>query len=389
MKLTLFNQLTITKKLPKLSIGILLLLIILPIFSIQAQTNIITDSETGTQYILEEYVPANFPVGMVFTADGRLFYNEKTTGNVRVVLADGTQQLEPVIHLETDALQERGMLGIAISPDFENDSTLYVVHTAVGDTRNFPANRLVRFVIDENNIAGEAEELLRFPIETGELLHNGGNVHFDGDYLYLSLGDFGDDSNAQNLDTPQGAIHRFQLIDGELTIPEDNPFENNSIYSYGFRNPFDFTFDTLSDVIFVAEVGPSCDDEINATQPGDNHGWTEDYDCPGLDGIVDVEGYVAPMLSYTAPVVAPTGIVVYEGDAFPEWQGDLFFCNWSYGNMRRIELDESRTEVLAVHEIDLGDTSCKLDLIISPDGEFYFGTVGGGGGVIMRMFPVE
>ena len=361
---------------------------LLPIILIQAQSGLITDSETGTQYIIEEYITANFPVGMAFTLDGRLFYNEKTTGNVRVILADGTPQLEPVVHLETDALQERGMLGIAISPDFENDNTLYVVHTAVGDTRNFPANRLVRFVVDEDNLAGEVEELLHVPIETGELLHNGGNVHFDADgYLYLSLGDFGDATNAQNLDTPQGAIHRFELIDNELNIPDDNPFADNSIYSYGFRNPFDFTFDTLSDVIFVAEVGPSCDDEINATRPGDNHGWDEDYNCVGTDGIVDVDNYIAPMLSYTAPVIAPTGIVVYEGEAFPEWQGDLFFCNWSFGNMRRLELDESRTEVIAVHEIDLGDTTCKLDLVIGPDDAFYFGTVGGGGGSIMRMLP--
>lgn len=380
----------IIKSSGRVSISILLLLILLSIAKIQAQTNLIIDSETGTEYLIEEYSPANFPVGMVFTADGRLFYNEKTTGNVRVILSDGTQQLEPVIHLEADALQERGMLGIAISPDFETDNTLYVVHTAVGDTRNFPANRLVRFVIDEHNIAGEAEELLRFPIETGELLHNGGNVHFDEDgYLYLSLGDFGDDSNSQNLDTAQGAIHRFEIVDGGLAVPDDNPFENNSIYAYGFRNPFDFTLDTLSDIVFVAEVGPSCDDEINASRAGDNHGWDEDYECVGTDAVVDVENYNAPMLSYTAPVIAPTGIVVYEGDAFPEWQGDLFFCNWSFGNMRRLELDETRTEVIAVHEIDLGETTCKLDLVIGPGGEFYFGTVGGGGGSIMRMFPVE
>lgn len=366
-----------------------IVLLLLPMITLQAQDNILTDAETGTQYIIEEYVAANFPVGMAFAPDGRLFYNEKITGNVRVVLPDGTLQVEPVVYLETDALQERGMLGIAISPDFENDNTLYVVHTAAGDARNFPANRLVRFVIDENNIAGEVEELLRYPIETGELLHNGGNVHFDSEgFLYLSLGDFGDATNAQNIDTPQGAIHRFELVDGELTIPDDNPFEDNSIFSFGFRNPFDFAFDTMSDVIFVAEVGPSCDDEINATRAGYNHGWIDNYECVGTDGIVDVEDYVPPMLSYE-PVISPTGIVVYEGDAFPEWEGDLFFCDWNYGNLRRVELDETRTQVEAVHEIDSGDTTCKLDLLIGPEGGLYFGTVGGGGGVIMRLLPAE
>lgn len=369
---------------------ITLFLLLLPIMIIQAQSNHFVDAETGTQYIVEEYATANFPVGMAFTPDGRLFYNEKTTGNVRVILADGTQQVEPVVHLETDALQERGMLGIAVSPNFADDNTLYVVHTAVGDARNFPANRLVRFIVDENNIAGDIEELLRVPIETGELLHNGGNVHFDDEgYLYLSLGDYGDASNAQNLDTLQGAIHRFTVDDDGLSIPDDNPFEDNSIYAYGFRNPFDFAFDTLSDVIFVAEVGPSCDDEINATQAGDNHGWNENYECVGTDGEVDIEDYIAPMLSYAEPVITPTGIIVYEGEAFPEWQGDLFFCDWGFGNLRRVELDESRTEVISVHEIDLGDTTCKLDLVIGNEGGLYFGTVGNGGGVIMRLLPDE
>ncbi|MGJ3241103.1 MAG: PQQ-dependent sugar dehydrogenase [Anaerolineae bacterium] len=359
---------------------------------LSAQDTIISDSATGTVYTIEQYAPANFPVGMAFAPDGRLFYNEKITGNVRVILADGTTQVEPVINLETDALQERGMLGLALSPNFEDNQMLYVVHTAIGTARDFPANRLVRFAIDDDNRAETPEELLRYPIETGELLHNGGNVHFDEDgYLYLSLGDFGDATNAQNLNTPQGAVNRFMLDENNgLMIPPDNPFgEDNSIYAYGFRNPFDYTFDTRSDVIFVAEVGPSCDDEINATRAGDNHGWDADYSCVGTDGTVDVPDYVAPMLSYSAPVIAPTGIVVYEGAAFPDWQGDLFFCDWSFGTMRRVELDETRTQVEAIHEIDLGDTTCKLDLVIGPEGGLYFGTVGSGGGAIMRLLPAK
>ncbi|MEO1288806.1 MAG: PQQ-dependent sugar dehydrogenase [Chloroflexota bacterium] len=364
------------------------ILLSLSVSIITAQSDVLTDEVTGTQYIIEEYTPANFPVGMVFTPDGRLFYNEKTTGNVRVINADGMQQIEPVINLETDALQERGMLGIAISPNFEEDNYLYVVHTAVGTSTDFAANRLVRFTVDEDNQAGEVEELIRIPITTGELLHNGGNVHFDEDgYLYLSVGDYGDATNSQNLDTPQGAIHRFLVDDGELTIPDDNPFPDNSIFTFGYRNPFDFTFDTQSDRVFVAEVGPSCDDEINSAFAGSNHGWQDNYECLGVDGVSDIEDYSPPMLSYTAPVIAPTGIVVYEDDAFPEWQGDLFFCNWSFGNLRRAELNDDRTQVIALHEIDLGDYTCKLDLVIGLDGEFYFGTVGGGGGVILRMRP--
>lgn len=104
--------------------------------AIAQDTTPMLDEATGTTYILEEYVPANFPVGMVFAPDGRLFYNEKITGNVRVVSADGILQVEPVITLATNALQERGMLGIAISPTFEDDHLLYVMYTAEGTARD-------------------------------------------------------------------------------------------------------------------------------------------------------------------------------------------------------------------------------------------------------------
>lgn len=339
------------------------------------------------EYIVEEYITANFPVGMVFAPDGRLFYNEKTTGNVRVVLPDGTSQLEPVVTLPTDSLQERGMLGIALSPDFEEDNTLYVVHTLIGDERNFPANRLVRFAIDENNIAGEVEELFSVPIVSGELLHNGGNVHFDEEgYLYLSVGDNGDDRNAQDLENPRGKLHRFEVTEEGLGIPADNPY-NSSIYAYGFRNPFDFAFDPYSDWIYLAEVGPNCDDEINVVFAGANYGWHEDYECVGTEPL-NLPAYIAPMLSYS-PAITPTGIIIYDGEAFPEWQGNLIFCDWNFGVMRRVVLDESRTRAAEVHEIDLGENTCKLDLIISAEGHLYFGTVGNGAGQILRLIPAN
>jgi glucose/arabinose dehydrogenase len=326
---------------------------------------------------------------MVFAPDGRLFYNEKTTGNVRVVLADGTLQEEVVVNLPTDALQERGMLGITLSPNFEEDNMVYVVHTLLGDARDYPANRLVRFRIDENNLAGDIEELYSVPIVSGELLHNGGNVHFDEDgYLYLSVGDNGDATNAQNLENPRGKLHRFEVTEEGLAIPADNPFENSSVYAYGFRNPFDFTFDAYGDYIYLAEVGPDCDDEINVVIAGRNYGWQEDYRCSNPLNPLYLSDYIAPMLAYT-PTITPTGIVIYDGEAFPAWQGNLLFCDWNKGVLHRIVLDESRTEASEVHELDLGEQTCKLDLVISLDGSLYFGTVGNGAGEILRLVPAN
>ena len=360
-------------------------------FTVLAQDDAITDDLTGVSYRVERYVPANFPVGMVFLPDGRLLYNEKTTGNVRLVNADGSSQIEPVINLPTDALQERGMLGIAIDLDFENNNIVYVVHTAIGTARDWPANRLVRFELLDDGTAGEIEELMRVPIENGFLLHNGGNVHFDAEgYLYITFGDYGDADNAQDLTTPQGAMHRFIVTEDGLEIPEDNPIAtDNSIYAYGLRNTFDFTFDPETGHIFGAEVGPSCDDEINLILPNFNYGWREGYECVGTDYIEGLDGIYAPPLLSFNPVEAPTGIMVYDGEAFPEWQGNLFFCNWNFGNLRRAILNENRTDIEEVHEIDLGGVQCRLDLVTDAAGNIYFGTVGDGDGSIMRIVPAD
>ncbi|MFW5748710.1 MAG: PQQ-dependent sugar dehydrogenase, partial [Chloroflexota bacterium] len=213
----------------------------------QGSGEVFTDEASGVRYTVEAFIPANFPVGLAFAPDGRLFYNEKTTGSVRVVLPDGTRPTEPVITLPTDSLQERGMLGIAVDPDFERNNLLWLVHTAAGTAANWPSNRLLRFPVGENNTAGEPETLIDLPITNGELLHNGGNVHFDADgRLFISFGDYGDASNAQNLDTMQGALHRFDVTEDGLVAAEGNPFEPSSIYAYGFRNPWDFDFDPVT-----------------------------------------------------------------------------------------------------------------------------------------------
>lgn len=351
---------------------------------LQAQDTI-TDAPTGVSYRVEQYLLAQFPVGMVFLPDGSLLYNEKITGNVRLVLPDGTLQRAPVLNLPTDALQERGMLGLAIDPDFATNATVYVVHTRQGTARDYPANTLVRFRLVDG-AAQDVQTLASYPITTGELMHNGGNVHFDtAGYLYLSLGDFGDATNSQDVNSPLGKINRFQVTaDGIIPAP-GNPFgDDNAAWAVGFRNPFDFTFDTATGLLYTTEVGPDCDDEVNLVIRGFNYGWQPDYACVGTGIISGLTLYSPPMLTFT-PVEAPTGILVYHGAMFPEWDGNLFFCNWNFGDLRRVVLDETGTNVVDVEVIDLGGVGCRIDLVQGNDGALYFGTVETGTGAIMRL----
>lgn len=334
-------------------------------------------------YTVEKVVVANFPAAMAFAPDGRLFYTEKATGNVRLVQADGTSQIEPVITLPTDALVERGLLGIALDPAYAENGLIWVVHTRPGNAQEWPANEIVRFH-ESDGMGSDPEVMLSAPITNGELKHNGGNLHFDADgLLYVSFGDFGDAANSQDLETIPGKLHRFEVTDEGLQPAPDNPFAGSSIYAYGLRNTYDFTIDPLNGAVFGSENGFHCDDEINLLLPGKNYGWSADYgeNCYGTDPL-DMPDYAAPLLSFT-PTVAPTGIEFYAGDAFPEWQGQLFFCQWNTGAMQRAVLNEDRTAITETFPVNLGQNFCRTDIAVSPDGLIYFAEPAG----IYRLVP--
>ena len=344
-------------------------------------------SPDGVRYRVELFLEAHFPVGMVFTPDGELFYNEKTTGNVRYVSAEGIRQIQPVISLAADGLQERGMLGIALDPDYAVNRHVWLFYTARGMTRDYPANKVLRFRFEEG-LGLEPVEFLSAPIETGHLLHNGGGLQFDDEgYLYIGIGDYGDASRPQDLSAAQGKIHRFAVQDDRLVIPDDNPFAGSSIYAYGLRNPFDYAFDPLSGRLFATENGDHCDDEINLILPGFNYGYRLDYECAGTRYIAGLGRYLPPLLSYT-PAIAPVGIVFYDHPAVPQWRGDLFFCSWNEGILHHVRLGDGRNRVEFDRPIDLGDVNCRLDVTVGPEGALYFGTVGGGTGAIYRLLPL-
>jgi glucose/arabinose dehydrogenase len=345
------------------------------------------DPNTPVDYTVEQYIPANYPVALAFAPDGRLFYTEKVTGNVRVVGVDGVLQPEPVINLPTTANVERGMLGIALDPNYADNGFIWVFHTAEGNARDYPANEIVRFH-EENGVGSDPVVMLSVPITNGEVEHNGGNIHFDADgYFYVSFGDYREPANSQNMDVMQGKIHRFAIEDNQLVPAPGNPFENSSIYAYGLRNPFDFAFDPISGRIFATENGQDCDDEINIILPGFNYGAGEDYQCIGTD-LLDDPLYMPPLLSFT-PTIAPTGIIIYNNPAIPQWNGQLFYCAWVTGELTRATLNRERTIITETHTVDLQGAQCRIDLEVAPDGALYFSTVGEEGGAIYRLVPNE
>ena len=344
---------------------------------------------------IETVVPnANQVVAMDFTPDGRLLYTERT-GKVRVVV-NGLLKTTAVMTFPVRTEGERGLLGIAVDPNFAANHYVWVYFTR--QSANFQCspieNRVVRFTLGDDNHGFDETVAGCFPVDQYATIHNGGNLHFGPDgKLYVAVGN-NDEVNdgedpAQDLGSPLGKLHRFDSTNIPLSAPEDNPFYDmpgavQSVFARGLRNSFDFTFDPIGGALFATENGDACDDEINRIVPGGNYGWRPNDPCEDEWPAGPDPAYnTLPPLIFWTPSLAPTGIAVYSGTAIPEWQGDVFMCSFKDATtaIHHFKLNADRTAIVS-HSI-LTDTitrqrlKCRTDLLSAPDGALYFSEGGG------------
>jgi glucose/arabinose dehydrogenase len=216
-------------------------------------------------------VGLNRPSAIDIAPDGRIFIAEKG-GTVRIV--ENNQLLpNPILDLEVDEYGERGLGGIVLHPNFDQNGYLYLYYSV----QNQNHNQVVRYKMNGNTIIPGSDTLIFSFNPLSEQFHNGGAMHFGKDgYLYIAVGDGGQPLNGQNSNTLLGKMIR---IKDDGSIPTDNPFysqltgKNRAIYAYGFRNPYTFDVDPLSGKIFVNDVGDTNWEEINEVFYGKNYGW--------------------------------------------------------------------------------------------------------------------
>lgn len=343
--------------------------------------------------VIETVVPnATQLVAMDFTPDGRMLYTERVSGyagntyvgHVRVV-QNGQLLPDPVYIFPVLHDGERGLLGIAVDPNFATNHFVWVYlsrYSASLDCGSNYKNRVVRFELnDDNSVTADPVTMGCYPIVSPyETIHNGGNLHFGPDgKLYISVGN-NDSTNdgvdpAQDLSSPLGKLHRVNPA-GLLPAPSDNPFPGNTIYAYGLRNSFDFDFDPVTGQVFATENGDTCDDEINRLLPGGNYGWRPNYPCDDATGPHPAYNTIPPLI-YWPFSVAPTGLTFYRGDLIPEWKNDLFMCAFKDGStaLHHFKLNAARTAIIS-HTIIAG-TKCRTDVLTGPDGALYYSEGGG------------
>ncbi len=211
------------------------------------------------------------PTAIEIAPDGRLFICEKP-GRVRVY-KDGALVTAPLLTVDADFTEERGLLGIALDPDYAASPYVYIYYTV----KNPAHNRVSRFRVDGDVATGAEQILLDLDPLTQVGWHNGGAIHFGKDgKLYIAAGNNVNQAYSQSIAILLGKVLR---IDPDGGIPTDNPFydmatgKNRAIWALGLRNPFSTAINPVTGRMFVHDVGDGSAEEINEGVSGSNYGY--------------------------------------------------------------------------------------------------------------------
>jgi aldose sugar dehydrogenase len=301
----------------------------------------------------------NFPASLRFAPDGRMFFTEKDTGNIRVVLQNGTLLPTPFATVAPLYVAgESGLLGIALDPNFSSNGFVYVYYT-VQDSQSYTHGHIRRYTAVGNTGTNPVDIFDVVSSIAGAQYHNGGYIKFGPDgKLYAQVGEFHNDPQSQNMSSTNGKILRMNP-DG--SVPSDNPFPGSLVWALGIRNAFGFDFDPSNNRLISTEAGPSSDDKILIIVKGGNYGW------PNCLGICHNPAYIDPTVDFN-PVVTPTGIATVAPNTY-------YFGEWNTGNLVRLILTPSGQVVNMTQAYTQSGGIIAVEM--GPDGKLYLSSPDG------------
>ncbi len=327
----------------------------------------------------------DYPWSLAFLPDGRMLVSERT-GNLRIVSADG-EVSEPVAGVpKVAAGGQGGLLGIALDPQFASNGIVYLAFAEPGADGSSTA--VARGKLTDAGLQN-VKVIFRQVPKVGNTLHLGSRLRFSPDgKLFITTGERFLFDPAQDLSNHLGKVLR---INPDGSVPEDNPFlaqkdAQPEIWSYGHRHVQGAAIHPETGKLWTVEFGPGGGDELNIPKAGANHGWPivswgDHYD--GRD-IADPPTHpeFADAIYHWTPVISPSGMTFYTGDAFPDWKGDLLIGGLSSMAIVKLALDGEK--VTGEERIAMG--ARIRDVAQGPDGAIYVLT-DSGNGEILRLSP--
>ncbi|MGB6118605.1 MAG: PQQ-dependent sugar dehydrogenase [Mesorhizobium sp.] len=314
------------------------------------------------------------PWGLDLLPDGRMIVTERA-GRMRLVDTAGKLSAPLAGLPEIAASGQGGLLDAAVAKDFATSGLIFFTFSepGPGGAGTAIASAILKADGGEPRI-DDVKVLFSMEKKTGRGQHFGSRIvqHPDGTILF-STGDRGDGPRAQDMGDAAGAILR---INRDGSVPADNPYaagQNGAlpqIWSKGHRNPQGFTVDATGR-LWTVEHGARGGDEVNSPEAGKNYGWPTISYGVNYIGTKIGEGTQAPGLEqplfYWDPSIAPSGLIVYEGEMFPEWKGDLITGSLKFGQIARLDRTEDGKIGKEERFLD-GEFGRIRDVNLAPDG---------------------
>ncbi len=314
-------------------------------------------------------------------------------GNLRTVI-DGKVS-EPIEGLPKIAIMgQGGLLDVALARDFETSRRLFLSHAA-GENGAYGTAIVSARLSDDGRRLEDVKEIFRMKKLSDKGQHFGSRISVAQDgTLFFSIGDRGERNRAQDMQDHAGAVLR---INADGSIPADNPYADGKnglpeLWSKGHRNIQGMAIDPADQRLVTVEHGARGGDEVNYPEAGKNYGWPvitygKDYSGVEIGEGTSKAGYEQPAF-YWDPSIAPGGMVVYRGDMFPEWKGDLLVAALKYELLSRLDRDDKGAITSEERMLD-GEYGRIRDVAVAADGSVLLVTDDEDGELLRLTRPVS
>ena len=333
-------------------------------------------------YNLETIVDGlDSPWGLAILPDGDMLITE-LTGDLRHI-RNGKLVAQAVAGVPQSLYGgQGGLMDIVIHPDYAQNRYVYL-SLSVG-TASANALRVIRARFTGTALEDVSTIFESAPSKNTKVHYGARMVFLPDNTLLINVGDgFDLREQAQNLSNHFGSSVRV-TDDGK--VPQDNPFigvagAQPEIYSYGHRNQQSIAVERSTGKIYQTEHGPRGGDELNVIEPGKNYGWPIatygiDYSGARISPYTSYEGTKQPLVNWT-PSIGPSGMTIYNGAQFPDWQGDIFVSSLIYNKIIHIEMEDGAPQRQNDMFGEIGDR--LRDIRTGNDGALYILSEGDNG----------